>query len=144
MSETQLRSGTKSFIWRILGVIVLATVTYAYTRRWITTGIITVLHHGIFLLVFYLHERAWLRLGRIKNLFWQSVAKMFTYETLLGNLILGTVTWLVTGNWKEVTNVTLTYIGIKHVMYIWNEIIWDKIKAGKKKSNDWKSNYRSG
>ena len=57
---------------------------------------------------------------------------MFTYETLCGNLILGTITYLITGSWKVMTLITLTYIGIKHIMYIVNEFIWKKLKWGKK------------
>jgi len=49
---------------------------------------------------------------------------MFTYETLLGNIILGTITYAITGDWKAMTVITLTYIGIKHIMYIINEFIW--------------------
>jgi len=55
---------------------------------------------------------------------------MLTYETLCGNVILGTISYLVTGSWKQMTAITLTYIGIKHVCYIFNEFAWDKIKGG--------------
>lgn len=137
MFETHLRSSSKSVIWRILGVFILATVTYAYTRRWITTGLITVIHHGVFLVVFYFHERFWLKMKEWrkipKSFFWLSMAKMFTYETLCGNVILGTITYCVTGSWKQMTAVTLTYIGIKHVIYVWNEFIWKRIKWGVEK-----------
>ena len=30
------------------------------------------------------------------------------------------------------TAITLTYIGIKHIVYIFNEFVWDRIKVGKK------------
>ena len=132
MLETKMRSSVKSIIWRILGVIILATITYAYTRQWIQTGIITVLHHGIFLFVFYAHERLWLKVKRIQNLTARSILKMLTYETLCGNIILGSITYMITGNWKQVTAITLTYISIKHVIYIFNEFVWDKIKVGVK------------
>lgn len=130
--ETQVRSASKSIIWRIMGVLILATVTYAYTRKWIQTGLITVIHHGVFLFVFYFHERLWLRIKRIQNLTARSILKMFTYETICGNVILGTITYLVTGSWKQMTAITLTYIGIKHVTYIFNEFVWDKVKLGRK------------
>ena len=55
---------------------------------------------------------------------------MFTYETLCGNIILGTITYLITGSWKQMTAITITYIGIKHVIYIFNEFIWKNIKLG--------------
>jgi len=130
-NETRLRSSAKSILWRVLGVLILATITYAYTREWIQTGLITVIHHGVFLFVFYFHERLWLRIRRIQNLMTRSVLKMLTYETLCGNIILGTISYLVTGNWKQMTAITLTYIGIKHVCYISNEIIWDRVKRGR-------------
>lgn len=131
MDELKKRSALKSFIWRIVGVIVLAAVTFAYTGSWITTGLVTVIHHGVFLLVFYLHERAWLKV-KLENMMWRSLAKMFTYETLCGNIILGTITYMITGSWKQMTAITLTYIGIKHVIYVWNEFIWKKIQWGNK------------
>jgi len=130
--ETPIRSASKSVVWRITGIIILAAVTYAYTREWIATGLITFIHHGVFLGVFYLHERLWLKIKKIQSLATRSILKMLTYETLCGNVILGTISYLVTGSWKQMTAITLTYIGIKHVCYIFNEFIWDKIKMGKR------------
>ena len=134
--ETKVRSAFKSLIWRIVGVIVLAAVTFAYTRSWITTGLVTVIHHGVFLFVFYYNERMWLWLEKKKltpkTMLGKSLAKMFTYETLCGNIVLGTITYLITGSWKAMTAITLTYIGIKHLIYVFNEFIWVKIKWGKK------------
>ena len=131
MEELKKRSALKSFIWRIVGVIVLAAVTFAYTGSWITTGLVTVIHHGVFLLVYYLHERSWLKI-KLENMMWRSLAKMFTYETLCGNVILGTITYTITGSWKQMTAITLTYIGIKHVIYVWNEFIWKRVKWASK------------
>ena len=132
MKELQSRSALKSFIWRIAGVLILGAVTYFYTRKWVTTGLITVIHHGVFLFVFYAHERIWLKLKRPIGTIARSLAKMFTYETVCGNLILGTITYLITGSWKQMTSITITYIGIKHVTYIFNEFIWKRIKWGQK------------
>ena len=129
--EIQSRSALKSFIWRIVGVLVLGAVTYYYTRKWVTTSLITFIHHGVFLFVFYAHERLWLKMKYPINVIRRSIAKMFTYETLCGNIILGTITYLITGSWKTMTAVTVTYIGIKHIIYIFNEFIWKRIKWGK-------------
>ena len=132
MNEIKTRSALKSFIWRIVGVLVLGAVTYFYTRHWVTTSLITFIHHGVFLFVFYAHERLWMKMERPKAALARSIAKMFTYETLCGNIILGTITYTVTGSWKAMTAITITYIGIKHVIYIFNEFIWKKITWGKK------------
>jgi uncharacterized membrane protein len=128
--ENKKRSALKSVAWRITGVIILVIVTFAYTKSWVQTGLVTLIHHSTFLLVFYLHERAWL-LVEVESRLKRSLLKMFTYETLCGNIILGTITYCVTGDVKQMTAVTLTYIGIKHAIYIFNEFIWDKIKWGK-------------
>jgi len=125
-SDSHKKSVLKSIIWRILGVVILAVVTFAYTRSWISTGLITFIHHAVFLFVFYVHERIWFRIIKPINLSWRSVAKMLTYETLCGNVILGTITFLVTGSWKTMTAITLTYISIKHIIYILNEFVWHK------------------
>ncbi len=129
--EVKIRSVSKSIIWRIVGILILGMITYAYTRHWVQTSIITFLHHGIFLFVFYFHERLWLRMKHPVNLTKRSIAKMFTYETLCGNIILGTITYLITGGWKQMAAVTLTYIGIKHIVYIYNEFIWFRINWGR-------------
>ena len=124
--ETKLRSATKSIIWRIMGVLILGGVTYFYTRHWVQTSLITVMHHAIFLVVFYFHERIWLRCKRPVSLTARSLAKMFTYETLCGNIILGAITYFITGSWKQMTQITITYIGIKHIVYVLNEFVWVK------------------
>jgi len=130
--ETILRSCIKSIFWRILGIIILASVTYFYTRQWIQTGLITIIHHGVFLIIFVIHERIWNKYRYPVNLTTRSIAKMFTYETICGNLILGTITYLITGSWKTMGAITVTYISIKHLTYILNEFVWKKIKIGQK------------
>jgi len=127
--ERRSRSGIKSLIWRIVGVFILAVITYVFTKSWVATSLVTVIHHGVFLIVFYIHERLWL-LHKIKNFLLVSILKMITYETICGNIILGTITYMVTGELKQMTAITLTYIGIKHIIYIWNEFIWSKISWG--------------
>ena len=128
--ETIKRSSLKSFIWRIVGVILLASVTYFYTHKWITTTWVTGLHHGIFFFVFILHERFWLHVDITG--FKRKLLKMFTYETILGNFILGIITLVITGSVQKMTQITITYIAIKHIIYIFNEFIWDRINWGTK------------
>ena len=129
--EVKIRSAIKSIIWRIMGVLILGAVTYFYTHHWVQTSIITFIHHGVFLFVFYFHERIWLKFKKPTSDLGRSLAKMFTYETLCGNIILGTITYCVTGDWKQMTAITITYIGIKHILYILNErLIWEYIKWG--------------
>ena len=117
----------KSIIWRIMGVIVLASVTYFFTKEWITTTYITLVHHTTFLLVFYLHERVWMRLYD-KDATWRKVAKAFTYEIILGIGFGGLIVLLFTKEWSKVTQITGTYTVIKLIMYYINEKVWTKIE----------------
>ncbi len=123
--ETKVRSATKSMVWRIMGVLILGGITFAYTGKWITTSLITFIHHGTFLIVFYVHERLWLKAPPMSYLK-KSILKCITYETILGNVILGTITYLITGSWKTMGLITCTYIGFKHICYVVNEFVWRK------------------
>jgi uncharacterized membrane protein len=130
VEELKKRSALKSLMWRIVGIIILATVTHCYTGNWITTGLVTIIHHAVFLIVFYCHERIWFNI-KINSTMLRSLAKMLTYETVCGNIILGTITYLITGDARQMTAITLTYIGIKHIIYVWNEFLWINIKWGR-------------
>ncbi len=124
--ETQKRSWVKSAIWRVVGVLILGAVTFAYTGSWVTTSWVTFLHHFIFLFVFYTHERFYLHVDFVGVK--RSIIKAITYETILGNFILAIITLAITKDVQTMGKVTLTYIGIKHFIYIINEYIWNRIK----------------
>lgn len=128
--ETVVRSSLKSFLWRIVGVIILASVTYFYTHSWFKTSWITFLHHGVFFFVFIAHERFWLHVDftGLKR----KLLKMITYETILGNFILAIISLAITHSIQQMSKITITYIAIKHVIYVFNEFIWDKVSWGRK------------
>lgn len=132
--ETKTRSAVKSVIWRIIGIFVLGAVAFFYTRRWMQTSLITFLHHGVFLIVFYVHDRFWLHVdwkAPFDNMLFRSFCKCITYETILGNLILAVITLIVTGDVQTMSKITLTYIFLKHALYIWHEFFWKRrIKWG--------------
>ena len=118
-------SALKSIIWRIMGVAVLAAVTYFFTRNWIITSYITVIHHATFLLVFYLHERAWFKIKKISERK-RAIIKTLTYEIILGMGIGGFIVLLFTGQWSSVGQITVTYTIIKLIMYYLYELTWRK------------------
>jgi len=124
--DSHKKSALKSLVWRILGVVVLASVTWFFTRNWITVGLITLIHHGTFLIVFYLHERAWVNVHRE----WKHYVKAITYEIILGMGLGGLIVLLVTGEWSKVGQITISYTAFKVIIYIIYDKIWDQI--GKK------------
>jgi len=77
----------KSVMWRIFGVFWLALITWFFTKNTLQTSLTTIIHHGLFLIIFYLHERAWQKI-KVNEKF-KPYIKSFTYEIILGNLILG-------------------------------------------------------
>lgn len=120
---SHLSSVSKSVVWRIVGFFVKAAVAYAFTRSWLVTSLITVTHHAVFLVVFYLHERAWYRykkdIGKRLNVY-----KAFTYEIILGMGLGGLIVYLFTQSWSQATLQTITYTAIKLIMYYFYDRIW--------------------
>ena len=133
MKDSNKRSMLKSLVWRIIGVFWLGGITYLFTKSWIAVGLITVIHHGIFLVVFYLHERMWIKIVnkfkamRVRNKL-RFCLKAVTYEIILGNVILGLITYLITGDVKHMTVITLTYIQTKLVLYFFYDWMWSRTK----------------
>ena len=114
------QSMIKSIVWRIMGVFVLGAVTYYFTRHWVITTYITLVHHAFFLFVYYLHERLWewfrsMNYRMADRL--QTVVKAFTYEIILGMGFGGLIVFFFTGSFPMVTKITGTYTIIKLIMY---------------------------
>lgn len=128
INERHPRSLSKSVMWRVIGVIILATITYIFTRHWITTTAITLFHHGAFILIYYLHERFWNGTSWLRYSASKPIVRMILYETVLGNLILGLISFAFTGEWQKATVITLTYIINKHWMYYAYDMLWAKSK----------------
>lgn len=110
-----------------MGVFVLAAVTYFFTRHWVITTKITITHHAFFLVVFYLHERAWTHIRRIRRLA-RNILKSFIYEVILGMGFGGLIVFFYTGSVPMVTRVTGTYTVIKLIMYFFYDRIWPELK----------------
>jgi len=112
----------KSIVWRILGVLTLGTLTYLFTRDWIITTAVTLVHHAVFLVVFYLHERTWKKIkyeGKRRHLI-----KALFYEIVLGMGIGGSIVLFFTGSWKAVTHITVVYTVIRILTYYVYDQIW--------------------
>ena len=67
--ETRSRSWAKSVSWRLIGIVYLAVLALVLTGSWKETGMLTVLFHGVRLVMYYAHERLWARVswGRLKH-----------------------------------------------------------------------------
>jgi len=67
--DTKIRSWVKSIVWRVIGIILLGVISYLITGDWKEMTVITVLFHGIRVIMYYFHERLWERIswGRLKH-----------------------------------------------------------------------------
>ncbi len=115
----------KSILWRVIGVIILGSVTYFFTRNWFITTTITFLHHGTFLIVFYLHERVWTKIRMVGKK--RNIIKALFYEIILGMGIGGLIVFLVTESFPMVTQITGTYTVIKIITYFFYDRLFPEI-----------------
>lgn len=67
--DTKMRSWMKSIVWRVIGIILLAAISYIITNDWKMMTIITIIFHGIRVILYYYHERFWEHIswGRLKH-----------------------------------------------------------------------------
>ncbi len=67
---------------------------------------------------FETHTRAW-----IKSIVWR----------LLGIVILGAISWIITRSWREMSLITILFHSIRIVLYYLHERIWERIHWGRVK-----------
>ena len=61
MQDTKKRSWVKSIVWRIIGIFLLGAIAYLVTGDWAAMTLITLIFHGIRVIMYYWHERIWER-----------------------------------------------------------------------------------
>ena len=52
---------------------------------------------------------------------------------VIGIILLGAIAFAITGNWKEMTAITILFHGTRVIMYYYHERIWEHISWGKLK-----------
>jgi len=78
ITDSWVRSWTKSFTWRVLGIVILILLSYFITGSWVEASLITFVFHAVRVVLYVLHERAWelTAWGRVQtqaqdpNIFW--------------------------------------------------------------------------
>ena len=67
--DTRRRSWAKSVAWRVLGVVLLGGISYGVTHDLSQVTLITLVFHGLRLILYYWHERLWERIswGKIRH-----------------------------------------------------------------------------
>jgi len=67
--DRKVRSWVKSIVWRVIGIVLLGGISFLITGDWKEMTMITVLFHGIRVIMYYFHERLWesISWGRLKH-----------------------------------------------------------------------------
>jgi len=67
--ETHIRAWVKSIVWRIFGIVILGAISWLVTHSWKEMTLITIIFHGMRVILYYFHERVWerIRWGRIRH-----------------------------------------------------------------------------
>lgn len=117
----------KSIIWRIIGIFVLWVVSYIFTGSIPVSTWITVVHHTSFIIIYYLHERMWLKIkwkttDKDKKL--RSFVKGFVYEIIIAIPVLSLISFIFTGDLYSATLISIIYTFIKIIIYFIFERVW--------------------
>ncbi|MBD3285255.1 DUF2061 domain-containing protein [candidate division WOR-3 bacterium] len=61
---------------------------------------------------------------------YRSIVKAITWR-VIGTLMLGTISYLITGSIKHTTLITIIFEVVQLINYFWHERVWMQIKWGK-------------
>ena len=79
--DLMIRSWTKSFTWRIVGILILLPLTYIFTGKWESAAAVTLIFHVIRMILYVVHERLWERTtwgrGNNNSRLWFYIALFF-------------------------------------------------------------------
>ena len=59
MIDSKSRSLLKAITWRLFAVLLLISITFAFTKDIKTVTYITIFYHTIQVVMFFLHEQLW-------------------------------------------------------------------------------------
>ncbi|MHC1635402.1 MAG: DUF2061 domain-containing protein [Candidatus Methanospirareceae archaeon] len=95
--DSWIRSWTKSFTWRVLGIVILVLISYFVTGSLAKASVITFVFHGIRVVLYVLHERAWelIEWGRSEetNMFWFFFWLIIMIIAFVAIGVMGSVRW---------------------------------------------------
>lgn len=91
--DLKIRSLTKSFTWRALGVFILLPLTYLFTGKWESAALLTLVFHLIRMVLYYYHERLWERVswgrGNNDNRIWLYLSLVLLVISFILTILIG-------------------------------------------------------
>lgn len=89
MIDSGKRSLAKAFSWKVLGLIILAAITFVATGSLSKTGLVALTYHLLMLVLFTIHERMWnkIKWGKTKGLYVQMTGMSGAGKTTLATAV---------------------------------------------------------
>ena len=144
MNEQHYRSVIKGTTWRVVGTLDTILLSWLFTGQITTALKIGGIEVFTKIILFYLHERMWLRFNfarkRIdlggghfirKDHHRRSLIKGMSWR-IFGTLDTMLIAFLVTGNYGKAFAIGFTEVITKIFLYYLHERVWYKIKLGSK------------
>ncbi len=118
----------KTITWRIVGTIDTIVLSWIITGNPLTGLKIGVAEVITKMVLYYLHERIWFRIGvresRKRHLF-----KTFTWRAI-GTIDTVVLSWIITGNPLTGVQIGVAEVVTKMILYYLHERIWYRINFG--------------
>lgn len=130
--EAHLRSVVKAVSWRVVGSIDTLVLSYLVTGNLVWAGSIASVETLTKIFLYYLHERAWRRVGWgrtgaghrravVKGISWRAVGTADTFV----------LSWLITGHLGSAASIASFETVTKVMLFYVHEQIWSRIGWGR-------------
>jgi len=129
----------KTITWRIVGTIDTVVLSWIITGNPFTGLKIGFSEVITKMVLYYLHERAWLKIG-VDDSRKRHLIKTITWR-LIGTLDTIVLSWLITGNSTIGLKIGLVEVITKMILYYGHERVWYRINFGldqRRKKKKWK------
>ncbi len=134
MAETRMRSIAKAISWRTTGTIDTFVISWMITGHAASAGGIAVTEVFTKLILYYLHERVWMRLRRRAphgaDSHGRSLAKAVSWR-LTGSADTFLIGWIITGHAGMAGGIAATELLTKIALFYFHERVWARIGWGR-------------
>ncbi|MEI6210573.1 MAG: DUF2061 domain-containing protein [bacterium] len=150
MSERRYRSLCKGVSWRMVGTCDTILLSWFFTGTISKALQIGSVEFFTKILLYYLHERAWLLVPWARTatqdagaLVWKeehrrSIAKGVSWR-ITGTIDTIIVAFLITGNYASALQIGATEVITKVFLYYLHERVWHRIPLGRLRPSNWET-----
>lgn len=134
---TKTRLITKTISWRIIGFIITLIVAFIETKNFGESGLISLIDGLVKILLMYLYDLAWLRVGsgvKVTNGVRKEMKRRIFIRTtiwrILAMIITMIIAYAVTLSFKDAITIGVIDVIVKTVFLYIHEFAWSRVKWG--------------